>query len=84
MVLCLKISTRAGCQSLVVSEEQVGFESQPYCVWQMFALVPLLEGVVLGWKQSSLCWYIRELRLSVSLCLVKLLQPLPVLFCNCT
>lgn len=24
------------------------------------------------------------IRLSVSLCIVKLLQPLPVLFCNCT
>lgn len=83
MGLCLKISARAGCQSLVVSEEWVGFESGCHCVWQMFTLVPLLEGGCAGHGDRAHL-HLGGLRLSVSLCIVKLLQPLTALFCNCT
>lgn len=55
MGLCLKISARAGCQSLVISDEWVGFESRCHCVWQMFTLVPLLEGVLLGMETELTC-----------------------------
>lgn len=55
MGLCLKISARAGCQGLVASEGRVGFESRCHGVWQMLALVPLLEEAVLGMETEFTC-----------------------------